>query len=532
MPAHQSRPSVRSVKGMVAAAHPLAAAAGAAMLDAGGNAFDAVVATAAALNVAEPYMSGMLGLGMATCWVQGEGRVRTLDFQTPVPRRFPAATIGKTATVDGPLAGGVPGSLAGWSTLIGTYGRKSLAEALQPAITLARDGVPISNFYLDMLAAVANRAMSEEWRRLFGFDGSARPGLVLQQPELAATLESIAADGPGTLYGGALGRRVAEHLASIGGCIGLDDLEAVRPVWEEPLTAEYRGLTVHVPPPPAESFQFLLTLRLLAETDFSALPHLGVEHLDQVFRAIRLAAELRIRHNRKGAEAIRELLSEASIAPLRARLTDGSQVWGRTEQHADGPLVDGPSLKEHTTSFSAMDTDGNAVCITQSLGSPWGSGTAIPGTGLCLNNFLNWGDLNPDSPNHLKPGERYAMCLAPSVSLRDGVPVLCLGTPGSYGIPQTQAQAMVHHLDYGLDLQAAIDGPRGRLWDGRKVSVESRVAPEVMEALRGRGHDVTAMGAFSWSAGGMQAVARDAETGAFTGAADSRRDGAAVAATR
>jgi len=532
MPAHQSRPSVRSTKGMVAAAHPLAAAAGAAMLDSGGNAFDAVVAAAAALNVAEPYMSGLLGLGMATCWVAGEQRVRTLDFQTPVPRRFPAESIAKSATVDGPLAGGVPGSLAGWSTLLQTYGTKTLAEAFAPAITLARDGVPISPFYLDMLAACANRSMSEEWRRIYGFGGKPRVGLVLKQPELADTLAAIAADGAGTLYGGALGRRVTEALAAAGGCIGVDDLEAVQPVWEEPLRAEYRGLAVHVPPPPAESFQFLATLRLLAETDFSALPHLGVEHLDRVFRAIRLAAELRIRRNRATPEAIRELLSEASIAPLRARLTDGSAVWGRTEQFADGPLVDGPSLKEHTTSFSAMDTAGNAVCVTQSLGSPWGSGTAIPGTGLCLNNFMNWGDLHPESPNRLKPGERYAMCLAPSVSLSGGVPVLCLGTPGSYGIPQTQSQAMVHYLDYGLDLQAAIDGPRGRLWDGRKVNLEDRVTADVADGLRGRGHDVQMMGAYSWSAGGMQAVARDPETGAFAGAADARRDGAAVAALR
>src|SRR3546814_600614 len=200
----------------------------------------------------------------------------------------------------------------------------------------------------------------------------------------------------------------------------MDDLEAVQPIWEQPLRAEYRGLSVHVPPPPAESFQFLLTLQLLAETDFAGLPHLGVEHLDRVFRAIRLAAELRIRRNRAEPEAIATLLSEAGMAGLRGRLADGSPIWGRTEQFADGPLVDGPSLKEHTTSFSAMDTAGNAVCVTQSLGSPWGSGTVIPGTGLCLNNFMNWGDLNPASPNHLKPGERYAMCLARSEERRVG----------------------------------------------------------------------------------------------------------------
>jgi len=532
MPAHVSRSSVRSVKGMVAAAHPLAAAAGASMLDSGGNAFDAVVAAAAALNVTEPFMSGLLGLGMATCWVAGEQRVRALDFQTPVPRRFPLGTASKAAIADGPLASGVPGNLAGWSVLLRTYGRKSLAEALAPAITLARDGFPISPLYLDMLTAVAQRPMTEEWRRLFAFGGSARAGQVLRQPELADTLAAIASDGPATLHGGALGRRLADHMAATGGCIGLDDLEAVEPLWEEPLRADYRGLAVHVPPPPAESFQFLLTLRLLAETDFAALPHLGVEHLDRVFRAVRVAAELRIRRNRADPDAVRGMLDEAFVAPLRARLTDGSPVWGRTEQYGTGPLAEGPTLKEHTTSFSAMDTDGNAVCVTQSLGSPFGSGVVVPGTGLCLNNFMNWGDLDPASPNVLKPGERYAMCLAPSVSLSGGVPVLCLGTPGSYGIPQTQSQAMVHYRAYGLDLQAAIDAPRGRLWDGRKVSLEGRVAPEVVDGLRERGHDVTVMGPFSWSAGGMQAVARDPETGAFTGAADPRRDGAAIPATR
>jgi len=532
MPAHQSRPSVRSVKGMVAAAHPLAAAAGAAMLDSGGNAFDAVVASAAALNVTEPFMSGLLGLGMATCWVASEGRMRTLDFQTPVPRRFPVDGLAKSATVDGPLAGGVPGSLAGWATLSRTYGRKSLAETFAPAITLARDGFPISPFYLDMIEVCMKRSMSEGWAPIYAFGGTPQAGMVLRQPELANTLEAIAAEGPGTLYGGALGRKVVDGLAALGGCIGMDDLEAVEPLWEEPLVAEYRGLSVHVPPPPAESFQFLTTLRLLAETDFSALPHLGEEHLDRVFRAIRIAAELRIRRNKSEPDSVRALLSEGSLAPLRAGLTDGSPVWGRTEQHGDGPLATGPSLKEHTTSFSAMDTDGNAVCVTQSLGSPFGSGTVIPGTGLCLNNFMNWGDLNPDSPNFLKPGDRYAMCLAPSVSTAGGKPVLCLGTPGSYGIPQTQAQAMVHYLDYGLDLQAAIDAPRGRLWDGARVALENRVPGETVAALRARGHAVEMVGPVSWSAGGMQAVSRDPQTGAFAGAADARRDGGAVAATR
>lgn len=122
------------------------------------------------------------------------------------------------------------------------------------------------------------------------------------------------------------------------------------------------------------------------------------------------------------------------------------------------------------------------------------------------------------------------MCLAPSISLKDGEPVLALGTPGSYGIPQTQTQAMVHHLDYGLDLQAAIDAPRGRLWDGRRIQLEARVEPDVIAELENRGHEIELVEPFSMKAGGMHAIRRDPSSGALIGAADSRRDGAAVPA--
>ena len=180
--------------------------------------------------------------------------------------------------------------------------------------------------------------------------------------------------------------------------------------------------------------------------------------------------------------------------------------------------------------MSVVDAAGNMVCLTQSLGSPYGSGVMIPGTGVVLNNFLHWSDLDPESPNALRPGQRMAMCLAPSISTRDGEGVLALGTPGSYGIPQTQVQAMVGYVDFGLELQAAIDMPRGRLWDGTTVYLERRVSHPVCRELSARGHDIILLPEFSWRAGGMQAVARDPESGALTGAADCRRDGAAIPA--
>ena len=149
-------------------------------------------------------------------------------------------------------------------------------------------------------------------------------------------------------------------------------------------------------------------------------------------------------------------------------------------------------MEHHTTSFSIADRDGNVICVTQSLGSPFGSGVVVPGTGLCLNNFLYWIDLNPNSPNHTQAGDALPICMAPTVSLRDGKPVLALGTPGSYGILQTQAQAMVQYLDFGLPLQDAIEQPRARLWDGRQVEPETRIAPAVLKALGARGHDIDA----------------------------------------
>ncbi|MFO7484080.1 gamma-glutamyltransferase, partial [Oceanibaculum nanhaiense] len=216
---HTQRASVRVLGGMVTAAHPLAANAGAEMLRSGGNAFDAIVATAAALNVVEPYMSGFAGLGMANCWVASEGRARSLDFHTPCPSAFPIDSADKARMVNGPLASGTPGNLAGWATLQKTHGRKSLAEALAPAIALARNGYPITGFYLDMLNAVSARPMSDEWARVYSFGGAAKRGMILKQPELADTLEAIAADGIAHLYGGALGKRLADHMAGNGRCI-------------------------------------------------------------------------------------------------------------------------------------------------------------------------------------------------------------------------------------------------------------------------------------------------------------------------
>jgi gamma-glutamyltranspeptidase / glutathione hydrolase len=534
---HGKRPTITSRHGMVAAAHPLAAAAGARILANGGTAFDAAAATAAALNVVEPYMSGLAGRGLATCYIAREKRVRSLDFMAPIPRRFPVDKLTNRSQLQrGAVAVGSPGNLAGWCEMVNAYGTKKLPELFAPAIKLARDGFSLIEFNVEEIAGVTSelRGLAKlypEWSRVYleGIGGG-KPalGAVLKQPDLAGTLEALAAEGPGLMYGGALGRKVIERLTELGGVLTMDDLMDAKAIWNDPVSIAYRGRTVHVPAPPCEAFQVLLTLRILEGFDMKGMPRNGVEHVDTVLRAIRIAAGVRIATGVPSPQKLAELLSDSHVEGLRARVRSGKPIEGPTEQWTQPPAD--PAAEGHTTSFSIADSDGNLVCVTQSLGSVFGSGIVVPGTGLCLNNFLYWADVNPASPNRVKPGDAMPICVAPSIVTQDDRPVLALGTPGSYGILQTQPQAMVQHIDYGLPLQQAIEAPRARLNDGRAVLLEGRVAADVHAELRKRGHDLASGPDWTMRVGGMQGVAIDPETGVFTGGCDPRRDGYCVPA--
>jgi gamma-glutamyltranspeptidase/glutathione hydrolase len=531
---HGKRPTIASRHGMVAAAHPLAAAAGARILSNGGNAFDAAAATAAALNVVEPYMSGLAGQGLATCYVASEKRVRSLSFMGAIPRKFPLDRLNKREQLlRGPLAVGAPGNLGGWCEMVSTYGSKKLPELFAPAIKLARDGFSMIEFNVEEFNGASpeigrHSALAPAWRSNYidGIDGGTpRLGAVLKQPDLAATLEAIAAEGPKLLYGGALGQKFVDRLQELGGVLTLDDMRDARFDWVDPITVDYRGRTVHVPPPPCESFQYLLTLRILEGFDVAKMPRNGVEHIDTVLRAIRLAAGVRIRTGVPSSQKLAELLSDGHVEGLRARVRDKKPITGPTEQWTSDVAEEG-----HTTSFSIGDAEGNMVCVTQSLGSVFGSAVVVPGTGICCNNFLYWADVNPQSPNRVKIGEIMPVCVAPSIVTQDGKPVLALGTPGSYGILQTQPQAFVQYVDYAMPLQQAIESPRARLTDGRAVLLESRVDTKVHAELRERGHDLTSGPDWTMKVGGMQGVAIDQSTGVYTGGCDPRRDGYVVPA--
>jgi gamma-glutamyltranspeptidase/glutathione hydrolase len=525
------RPLVASVHGMVAAAHPLAASAGAQILRDGGNAFDAAVATAAALNVVEPFMSGIAGLGMACVYSASEARVRCIDFVPPTPRNLDPASYSKEDCYLGARASGVPGNLVGWHCLSREYGLLEWSHLLAPAIRLAADGFPVTGGIPTITPEYwPLRSRDPEWVRVYTpGHADVESGWILRQTDLARTLASIAADGPAAFYHGRIGETVVNHLQQHGGVLSMQDLESVDPQWADPLHTHYSGLQVHSLAPPTEAFQFLLTLAILEQTNLQRFEPNSAEHLDQVFRAIRLAAEARIQHNRCDPQTAFDLLHGKALDALCESHRNGAAVSGRTQQWK--PITD-PELvgrREHTTSLSTADADGNMVCITQSLGSIYGSGVVVPGTGICMNNFLNWTDLDPQSPNRLSAGQSMSMCLAPSISLRDNQPVLALGTPGSYGILQTQVQVMVQQQDYQQPLNHAIDAPRARLWDGDLIYLENRIEPLEVQKLRRAGHHIQLVDPYTRVVGGVQAIERQPATGALLGAADARRDGCAVA---
>lgn len=468
-------------------------------------------------------MSGLAGIGAATCWVAGDKRMRTLAFRTAVPAGFPAGRFSRRAELSaGAMAVTAPGNLAGWYNLLSAHGTRTLGDVLAPAIALARDGVPLTAFN----TAGINQAAAS-WRGQPGFaawsaaytggQDEVRQGQVLRQPDLAATLEAIAAEGTRQLYGGRLGQQIVAHVQSLGGCLTMADLEAVSPAWGRPVSAVYRDLVVHTLRPPSQAFEFLLTLRILDGFDPGKAARDGAGHLDAVWRAVRLAALQRMAHPNPSPEVLDDIFAEEAVARLRLRLIDGQPIEGKLEP-SEAPAP-------HATALSAADRAGNMVCLTQSLGAPFGCGVVVPGTGVCLNNALYWGDPDVHATDALLPGRMLTSPLAPSVVTRGHVPVLALGTSGGHGICQIQAQALVDHVDFGRSLQDAVAAPRALLCDGRRVVAESRFSARVLEALRARGHAIESPAAWMVQAGGLQAVVVDPVTRVITGAADPRRDG-------
>jgi gamma-glutamyltranspeptidase/glutathione hydrolase len=527
-------------RGAVTSAHPLASMAGARMLLEGGNAVDAAVAVAAALNVVEPFMSSAGGIGLMLISRAKTRERHVLDFIGPAPLAADPSKATEAELAGGPKAFATPGNLGGWMTALDRFGSMPRPRVLGPAIEYAEKGVPLTwmntTFFDKSRETLAHSA---EAQRLYLGNGGPRPGKVVTYKELAGTFRQIAEGGADVFYRGPIAKTIVRAVQEAGGWLSEADLAQFAPEWRQPVTITYRGYEIASMPPPFSAFQMLETLNIMEGFDVARWGQNSPEHLHHLIEAIKLASADRLAYaylNDVAKIPIAGLVSKAYATSQRARIDPARAALSEGERHTlrqrMGQVSEGhPAnfMHDQTTHFACADAEGTVVSVTQTLGGAFGSGFAIPGTGLVLNNILKWMDLDPASPNAVRPGKKAGTMMSPTQLFRDGAFALSIGTPGSYGILQTQTQMLMNAVDFGLNVQEAIEAPRIRVYADRQLDAESRLAEETRAALVERGHQVNVIDDWSWIVGGGQGIMRDPESGALMAGADPRRDGYALA---
>ncbi|MCW5730923.1 MAG: gamma-glutamyltransferase [Alphaproteobacteria bacterium] len=521
---------VRSRDGMVVTNHPLASAAGMEMLAAGGNAIDAAVAALFALSVVEPMMVGILGGGMAHMRL-ADGRHTILDGLStaplasradvfrPVSDRMPdyMEVAGRENAI-GPKAMAAPGNLLGWCQTLARYGTLSLDDVLQPALRHAARGFIVTPYLSECIAeAAADLARDPEIARRFLKDGRALPaGSRLVQADYAETLRQIAAEGPDTLHGGALGRELVQYMARRDGLLVMDDLVSYRTIDRLPVRGSYRGLEIVGPPPPSSGgVHVIQMLNILEGYELKAMGFGSADVLHLIAESLKIAFA-----DRKSATAdpafvqvpVERLIDKGYAAGRRAR------IQLRHAQDWDAGVVPGDS--PNTTHLTVADRSGNIVTSTQTINSLFGARIMVPGTGLIPNNYMYLFDPHPGNTLSIAPGKRITTSQSPIIVLDGGRPVCALGLPGGLRIFGSVLQTLVNLIDHGMTLQEAVEAPR--LWtQGQQVEIEAGFSGAARTELERRGHRLQIM---AHVAGGMNAIAFDAD-GWMTGAACWRADG-------
>ena len=529
----RKRPVVGGRQGAVASAHPLASQAGLDMLRDGGNAVDAVVTMAATLAVVEPYMSGPAGVGFLLLHRPG-APPRVLNYSGTSPTGAVPEAFDEETRELGPKSALVPGNVAGWFEAMKSEGTRGAADIFAAAIRHGREGFPLHPANVLFIDTARSR-LNDVGQKVFG-SLEPRIGEMHVSTDLANTYSRLVEEGPELFYTGELGQRLADYTQEHGGLITREDLANYQPDWEDPIEVNYRGLSVRTPPPNNEGMQILETLKILEGFDLASLGHNSTEYIHLLSEAIKLAVVDRIRwcgDPKFAPVPLDQLLSDDYAAAQRERIDHerASAVEGeRWGGFREGDFLAPGKIDGLTTHLAAVDSEGNVASITQSLGNGFGSGVMIPETGVLLNNFVYWTETDPEcqAPNRIEPGKRWSCCMAP-VHVVDGDDFwFSIATPGSYGILQTTMQMLLNIVEFGADVQSAIEAPRFRYFSERAVKMEERFPLYVRRELEARGHEVEVIEAWSRVVGGAQAIMVDSEHGTFQGGADPRREGIAL----
>ena len=523
------RSTVYAPHAAVATSQPLASTAGLEVLRQGGNAVDAAVAAAAVLAVTEPHMTGIGGDMFAIVWLAKEQKLVALNASGRAGSLMTRETLQsrgfRPGSQQGIMSVTVPGALAGWDKLLRTYGKRTLAQALQPAIGYARDGFPVSPIIAAQWANETKFLQRDSAAAATFLPGGYAPkaGEWFRNPDLARTLQEISEKGIGTFYGGALGQRIVARISALGGFITLDDLKKNAPTWVTPISVPFRGYRVWELPPNNQGIAALEMLRILEPYDLKSMGQNSATYLHYLIEAKKLAyADLDrfvgdADHLDMPAE---QLLTDEFITERRSHLNAT-----RAQERVDpGPA----RTKSETVYLTVADAEGNMVSFINSNYDYFGSGIVVPGTGFVLHNRGAGFTLTPGLPNTVAPGKRPFHTLIPGFVTQtvDGreQAYMSFGLMGGGVQAQGHVQFLLNYFVFGMDLQAAIDAARFRHYDGLRVALEMPIADAVRDSLKAMGHVLIDQPPVAF--GGAQAIVRLPK--GYAAASDPRKDGMAV----
>ena len=509
----------RASKGMVATKDRHATEAGVAMLEAGGNAVDAAVAACFAVGVVEPASSGIGGGGYLVYQVGGSGGVVGFPMRGPLAAQpdmyeltgeastgsFGWAGVANDENIDGFRSIATPGAVAGLCEAHQRFGKLPLQEVLAPAVTLARQGFSPHWFDLYSIGGLADMLFKyEELRRVMMPGGKLPKGdadnpPLLRQPDLADILEAIGRNGPDAFYRGDVAQRIVEGIQSNGGILSLEDLAQYKPfIWDGGLEFAYRGNTVRVPPFASAGITSAMTLKLLGGFDAAAMGHNSEEMLHTYISCARLAYADRFAYvaDPEYVDVPWEgLLSDAYTARRRASI-DGSvpaafepgDPW-KEEGRSPTKVLEAsrPAVDVGTTHLCTMDAEGNAVSLTNTVMSGFGSGIIPRGTGVVMNNGMMWFDPVPGRVNSIMPGRFPLNNMTPALVIGDEGVRLAVGASGGRRITNCVTQLISKIIDFGLGPQEAIDSPRVDC-SNPHTTVSAGIPQDVLRGLESRGH--------------------------------------------
>jgi gamma-glutamyltranspeptidase/glutathione hydrolase len=538
--------------GMVSSANPLATQAGLDVLQEGGNAFDAAVAVAAALNVVEPMMSGIGGYGAIVIYDAKKGETRFLDPGTRMPATLDPNVFRSTASNYqenrcGAKAVVTPGNVNSWETLSKDYGNLEWRRLFDPAIELADQGFAIDDITAGWIGAAFPK-FPENAKSIYGNNGvPLRAGERLVQRDLARSLGLIADQGAQAIYGGELGQAIDSTMRENGGFLTLDDLRNNRAQWRDTTSIDYRGYQVVTASPPATSWNALLRLGIMSRFNLQASDHNTTSYLHAFTEATKQAS-LAVREYAADPDIqstpLDQLLSKgywadqaSKIDPSRASPSPTPTTFPALSSGC-GPTsytpTSSPSTQGgHTTHFVVADKEGNVVSATQTLGDIFGSKVMPQGTGIWLNDFIAWSRFEPaGNPFDAFPGRNALYGLCPTIVMSDGRPWLAIGTPGGRTIVQTTPQMLMNMIDFGMDIQQAIAAPRVSFASSNTLLVEAGIPQSVRNQLSALGHNVQLDTADVRGIGNAHGLTIEYDSEGkpirFTGGSDPRGEGAAI----